>query len=70
MLPRHATITIADSELVHRIRKGQLGLARLGVQGQAAPAVWNTRSLGLEVCTAYQRAFARDGYCTRAIMTT
>ena len=38
---RNAAITIAGIELMHRIRKGQFGLGRLGVQGQAAPAVWN-----------------------------
>jgi hypothetical protein len=26
---------------MHRIRKGQFGLGRLGVQGRLAPAVWN-----------------------------
>jgi transposase-like protein len=38
---RNAAITIAGIELMHRIRKGQFGLGRLGVQGRAAPAVWN-----------------------------
>src|SRR6202047_3791465 len=38
---RNAAITIAGVELLHRIRKGQFRLGRLGVQGQAAPAVWN-----------------------------
>ena len=36
-----AAITIADIELMHRIRKGQFGLGRLGVQGRLGPAVWN-----------------------------
>jgi hypothetical protein len=36
---RHAAITIARIELMHRIRKGQFGLRRLGVRGRAAPAV-------------------------------
>ena len=40
-LLRNAAITIAGIELMHRIRKGQFGLRRLGVQGGAAPAVWN-----------------------------
>jgi transposase-like protein len=35
------TITIAGIELLHRIRKGQFALGALGVQGRAAPAVWN-----------------------------
>jgi hypothetical protein len=39
--PKKAAITIAGIELMHRIRKGQFALARLGVQGQAAPSVWN-----------------------------
>src|SRR5712691_1159522 len=38
---RNAAITIGGIELLHRIRKGQFGLGRLGVQGQAAPEVWN-----------------------------
>ena len=37
----HAAITIAGIELMHRIRKGQFGLRRLGVRGRAVPAVWN-----------------------------
>ena len=37
----NAAITIAGIELMHRIRKGQFALARLGVQGQAAPTIWN-----------------------------
>jgi putative transposase len=36
---RNAAITIADIDLMHRIRKGQFDLAGLGVQGQAAPAI-------------------------------
>ena len=36
-----AAITTAGIELMHRIRKGQFGLGRLGVQGRLAPAVWN-----------------------------
>ena len=38
---RYAAITIAGIELMHRIRKEQFGLPRLGVHGGAAPAVWN-----------------------------
>jgi len=38
---KNAAITIAGIELMHRIRKGQFALGRLGVQGGAAPAVWN-----------------------------
>src|ERR1700749_1754967 len=38
---RNAAITIAGIELLPRIRKGQFRLGRLGLQGQAAPEVWN-----------------------------
>jgi transposase-like protein len=38
---RHAAITIAGIELMHRIRKGQFGLRRLDVRCRAAPALWN-----------------------------
>ena len=37
---RNAMITIAGIELMHRIRKGQFGLRRLGVHGGAAPTIW------------------------------
>ena|SRR6516164_9232203 len=37
----NAAITITRIELLHCIRKGQFKLPRLGVQDQAAPAVWN-----------------------------
>src|SRR6516164_5787945 len=37
----NAAITIAGIELLHRIRKGQFGLGRLGVQGQPASEVCN-----------------------------
>ena len=45
---RNAAITIAGIELVHRIRKGQFGLGRLGVQGELR-LQFGTRCLGLEV---------------------
>jgi hypothetical protein len=38
---RNAVITIVGIELLQRIRKGQFGLGRLGVQGQPASKVWN-----------------------------
>ena len=38
---RNAAITIAGIELMHRIRKGQFAIGRLGVYGRVAPAVWN-----------------------------
>ena len=37
---RNAAIAIAGIELMHRIRKGQFGLRRLGVHGRAVPEVW------------------------------
>ena len=40
-LLRNAAITIAGIELMHRIRKGQFGLRRLGIHGGTAPAIWN-----------------------------
>jgi transposase-like protein len=38
---RNAAITIAGIELMHRIRKGQFDLRRLGVQSGSAPGIWN-----------------------------
>jgi transposase-like protein len=38
---RNAAITVAGIELMHRIRKGRFGLRRLGIQGGAAPRIWN-----------------------------
>jgi transposase-like protein len=38
---KNAAVTIAGIELMYRIRKGRFELGRLGVQGRAAPAVWN-----------------------------
>jgi transposase-like protein len=38
---RNAAITIASIKLMHRIRKGQFDLRRLGVQGGSAPGIWN-----------------------------
>ena len=38
---RNAAITIAGIELMHRIRKGQFGLRRCDIQGNAAPEIWN-----------------------------
>jgi transposase-like protein len=37
---KRAAVTIAGFELLHRISKGQFDLGRLGVPGQAAPAIW------------------------------
>jgi transposase-like protein len=38
---RNAAITIAVIEMMHRIRKGQFAIGRLGAQGRVAPGVWN-----------------------------
>jgi hypothetical protein len=38
---KHAAITIAGIELMHRIRKGQFGLRWLSVQGEAAPTQYS-----------------------------
>ncbi|MGF6995432.1 transposase-like protein [Paraburkholderia sp. GAS32] len=37
---RNAAITLSGIELVHRIRKGQFSLAKLGLKDIAAPAIW------------------------------
>jgi transposase-like protein len=37
---RNAAITLSGIELVHRIRKGQFSLAKLGLKDTAAPAIW------------------------------
>ncbi|KVC86755.1 integrase [Burkholderia ubonensis] len=38
---RSAATTISGIGLTHRIRKGQLDLAKRGLKEVAAPAVWN-----------------------------
>ena len=38
---RSAAITISDIEIMHRIRKGQFDLAKLGIKDTASPAAWN-----------------------------
>ncbi len=37
---RNAAITLSGIELVHRIRKGQFNLGKLGLKDTAAPTVW------------------------------
>jgi len=37
---KRAAVAIAGLELLQRIRKGRFVLGRLGVQSQAAPAIW------------------------------
>ena len=36
-----ARVTIAGIELMHKIRKGQFKLGKLGVQGKTAPEIWD-----------------------------
>ncbi|MGF7191961.1 transposase-like protein [Robbsia andropogonis] len=38
---RNAVATISGIELMHRIRKGQFDLTKLGIEDAAPPAVWN-----------------------------
>ena len=38
---RHAATTIAGVELMHRVRKGQFELGKLGVKNRTAPEIWN-----------------------------
>ncbi len=38
---RRATTTIAGIELMHRIRKGQFKLGKLGIKNRTAPEIWN-----------------------------
>jgi transposase-like protein len=38
---RSAAITLAGIELMHRIRKGQFNLAKLGLKDSTVPSVWN-----------------------------
>jgi hypothetical protein len=58
-LLRKREAAAAGIELLHRIRKGQFTLGRLGVQGRAAPEVWNAvlqaRSLHGEARSAGSR---------------
>jgi transposase-like protein len=38
---RSTATTISGIELMHRIRKGQFDLAKLGLKNATTPAVWN-----------------------------
>jgi transposase-like protein len=38
---RRAATTIAGIELMHRIRRGQFKLGKLGVKDKTAPKIWN-----------------------------
>jgi hypothetical protein len=39
---KNAAITLADIELMHRIRKNQFNLVKLGLKEATVPTVWNT----------------------------
>jgi hypothetical protein len=63
---RNAAITIAGIELLHRIRKRQFGLGRLGVQGQLRLRS-GTPFLALEVSTAQKGSVLLvTAICTKA----
>jgi transposase-like protein len=38
---RRAKVTIADIELLHRIRKNQFNLSKLQIQTKSPPAIWS-----------------------------
>ena len=38
---RNAVVTISGIELMHRIRKGQFDLTKIGLKDAALPAIWN-----------------------------
>ncbi|KKB60762.1 hypothetical protein WM40_27320, partial [Robbsia andropogonis] len=38
---RNALATVSGIELMHRIRKGQFDLTKIGLRDAALPAVWN-----------------------------
>ncbi|KKB60784.1 integrase [Robbsia andropogonis] len=38
---RNALATISGIELMHRLRKGQFDLTKLGIEDAAPPAVWS-----------------------------
>jgi transposase-like protein len=42
---KQAAVTIAGIARLHRIRKDAIHLDRLGIQGQAEPAIWTARLL-------------------------
>jgi hypothetical protein len=58
---RHAAITLAGIELMHRIRKGQFGLRRLSVQVKLRP-LFGTRCWQPEVSTRIGEALVRGTY--------
>ncbi len=67
---RNAAITIAGIELLQRIRKGQFKLGRLGIQGQAAPEVWNAVALEVSPRRKKDARLLVTAICTRARRST
>ncbi|MEM5389572.1 DDE-type integrase/transposase/recombinase, partial [Paraburkholderia phymatum] len=66
---RNAAITLSDIELVHRIRKGQFGLAKLGLKDTTAPAAWEA-ALSASLDILYITTIScRPPICTRALRT-
>ena len=61
---------IAGIELMHRIRKGQFGLGRLGVQGRLAPAVWNAVLQSLKSRRHNTGRFPALAICARAVRSS
>ncbi len=58
---RNAAITIAGTELMQRVRKGQFALGCLNLQGQTAPPS-GTRCLKAELTVAQMEVLADTGY--------
>ena len=44
---RKAATTLAGIELMHRIRKGQFDLAKLGLKDTTVTTVWNSPTLSI-----------------------
>jgi hypothetical protein len=62
---RNAAITIAGIELLHRIRKGQFALRRLGVQGRCTCSLERGAS-GLNIAQRSNDCLLVPAICTRA----
>ena len=64
---KRAAATISGIELLRRICKGQFALDRLGVQGQAAPAIWTAvltawKTKLAQKCARQSRKFAPEPF--------
>ena len=59
---RNAAITIAGIELMHRIRKGQFGLGRLGGPRRSCACSLERGARGLKSARRSREDFARAGY--------